>query len=687
VVTRYESNAVTEAAWISAQLASLHAEEGIPWRAMAILVRKNKDLPILHDALKVEGIPVEVANIGGLLAVAEVADVYAWLRLLGHPEDSPALLRILMGSRYRMGMADLRPLTDWASGDSVDEEHGRLPARSLLEAIDHLDPTNESAADLFDQFRREYRELLAAAQGVSLVELCRRILDRTGAWHDVEAMDDAGRLSARLNLHRFLDLTEDWSPLEGRPSLEAFLGYLTSMQDEDAEDLDAARLSGEDAVGLLTVHRAKGLEWDVVVLPALYQDNFPTKPRVYPNPHRFAEVLPYELRLDQKSMPDLAPGVDHEHAKQILGERHLRQEWRLAYVGVTRARRILIATGAHWYGTPEPHKNPRVPSELFDLIDAYPGAEHAGRTLPPPRPELLRVELSSEHAPDPLFEHGWDDALRRTIESAEYPASRAEQLGLVEEFKHELAAMQDMLFALPIPSPSTGASRLETSVTGLVTYAGCPKRFYWSEIDRLPRRPSRAARRGVAIHRRIEMFNRGQPALDEVSPSLYDSPGEWTDGDDPFSVFRSSRFADLQPVLVEAPFELLIGPPLLVRGRIDAIYEPAAGHWEVVDFKSGRPSRDPTRMAQLEAYAVAVADSGLAPNRPDQISVTFAYLGDRLEEQTHLVDGPWEMAARRHLEDLVTGIADGMFEPTPSEACTGCDFLRFCEAGRARVGV
>jgi DNA helicase-2/ATP-dependent DNA helicase PcrA len=331
--------------------------------------------------------------------------------------------------------------------------------------------------------------------------------------------------------------------------------------------------------------------------------------------------------------------------------------------------------------------SPRAPSPLFELIDAYQGAEHAGRTLPPPRPELLRVELSGEQAPDPLFEDGWDGALRRTIEEAEYPASRAAQLGLADEFDEQVAAMQEMLFSLPSLPSSTGSVRSETSVTGLVTYAGCPKRFYWSEIDRLPRRPSHAARRGVAIHRRIEMFNRGQPALDEVSPGLYDSPGEWTDHGDPFSVFKSSRFADLRPVLVEAPFELLIGPPMLVRGRIDAVYEPSPGHWEVVDFKSGRSSRDPTRMAQLEAYAVAVADSGLAPHRPDQISVTFAYLGDQLAEQTHLVDGPWEASARRHLEELVTGIADANFDPTPSEACGGCDFLRFCEAGRNHLGV
>ena len=79
-------------------------------------------------------------------------------------------------------------------------------------------------------------------------------------------MLDGARLSVRLNLHRFLDLAEDWSPLEGRPSLAAFLDHLAIMAEGSTDELTPARLSGQNAVALLTVHRAKGLEWPVVIL-------------------------------------------------------------------------------------------------------------------------------------------------------------------------------------------------------------------------------------------------------------------------------------------------------------------------------------------------------------------------------------------------------------------------------------
>ena len=126
--------------------------------------------------------------------------------------------------------------------------------------------------------------MLAESQGASLVEVCRLVLDRTRAWQDVESLPINQRTTARLNLYRLLDLAEEWSPLKGRPSLSAFLDYLEAMEDEPAEELDSAHLSGEEAVTLVTVHRAKGLEWDVVAIPAVTDRSFPVTDRGFPGP-------------------------------------------------------------------------------------------------------------------------------------------------------------------------------------------------------------------------------------------------------------------------------------------------------------------------------------------------------------------------------------------------------------------
>jgi DNA helicase-2/ATP-dependent DNA helicase PcrA len=230
---------------------------------------------------------------------------------------------------------------------------------------------------------------------VSLVELCRNVLDRTDAWAEVEALDDAARISARLNLYRFLDLAEEWSPLEGAPSLAAFLDHLDLLADETSSgELDTARVSGADAVPLLTVHRAKGLEWDVVFLPALEHQVFPSRVIQFEDPVTVPSVLPYALRLDVADLPELPE--DGDERRDLLREAHDDQEWRTAYVAVTRARHSLYGSGAFWTGG----ANPRDPSRLFDIIDAV-AAPAPGRCVESGSPPPTGAAATQPRSPSP----------------------------------------------------------------------------------------------------------------------------------------------------------------------------------------------------------------------------------------------------------------------------------------------
>ncbi|HKX74360.1 MAG TPA: ATP-dependent DNA helicase [Acidimicrobiia bacterium] len=691
VAVSWHDSAVAEAEWIARQLDQLHAQHR--WNDMAVLFRKNKDMVLVHDALRAAGIPVEVANLGGLLSVPEVADLRAWLRILEDPSDEPALFRVLMGSRFRLGIADLHQLSLWVRQRdrqaAEDQDHETAPRHLLLEAVDRVEELAtlraEAQAALF-RFRHQYRQLLSAAQGVTLVELCRRVLDLTGAWPDLAAMGEAEGLSARLNLFRFLDLTEDWSPLEGRPSLQAFLDYLAVMESEASEELDTARLSGEDAVTLLTVHRAKGLEWEVVFLPACYQNNFPSKSSGFENPYLSGKYLPYELRIDR--VPPVTAEMSKKVADAVLREEHTRQEWRVAYVAVTRAKQRLLVSGAHWYGHPEPTSKPARSSALWDLVAAHSASrvESSPGTVPE-RPSLLRLEVAAS-GPDPVFEQGWDGALRAELSHPGWARAEAQGLGEEPAFATFHDELQQMLAGLPPERPPEADPVTVTSVTGLVTYATCPQAYLWSEVDRLPRRPNPAARRGTQIHRLIELHHRGQMAFDDLEPNLYDL----VSGDEAvappggaFEAFSASRFASRRPFLVEAPFELSLGP-LRVKGRIDAVYSHDQS-WEIVDFKSGRrpppdPVLDPARRTQLQAYALAARRGLLATSQPEELAVTFAYLGGGGEEVTETVNAPYLEQAQAHLQSLVDDIARGAFSPQPGAACGDCDFLHVCPAGQ-----
>jgi len=683
VAAAWFHSALDEARWIAAEAVGLH-DAGVAWRHIGILFRRHAGITVVRDALERAGVPVEVASLGGLLDVPEVADLHAWLRLIGRPDDSSGLMRVLLGAHYRLGLGDLAPLA--AAPARRLPGHPNDPAaagRGMLESLDRLEQTTGASPEALERltrFRAVHRRLLEAAQGLSLVDLCRRVLDETGVWPEVEALDDSARLSARLNLYRFLDLAEGWSPLEGAPSLDAFLDYLDLLaEDGAAEELDTAQVSGEDAVTLLTVHRAKGLEWPVVVLPNLAEGIFPGGPHTLEDPLTRPEFLPYEMRLDRDYLPALPEDADER--RELVRLRHQDQEWRTAYVAVTRAKHRLVLTGAYWYT----EKKPKEPSPLFHLAAQSDGVERLiAADTPGEPPPALRFDPADADSPDPLFPLGRRAALRRAVVEPGYPGRFAADLGFAPAFEAARDRLMVVLEGLPLP-PATAAAPapFRTTVTSLVTFASCPLRFHWSAVDRLPRRPSPARRRGIEVHRRIELHHRGNLPPDEVTEGLYDLPGdEAAHGPDPFAVFLASRFAAFTPLLVEAPFELQIDGSLLA-GRIDAVYVPEPGVWEVVDFKSGVRRPDPALRVQLEAYAVALGEAGF-PGAPPAARVTFAYLGGgRLEEATEETGDVWRRAARARLGALLAAASAGERSPAPSESCRGCDFARFCEAGTA----
>lgn len=685
VITHWAGDAVAEADWIARKFEALH-QEGTPWSEMAVLFRKNRDFAIVVDSMARHDIPVEVANLGGLLSVPEVADLRAWLTVVERPEHSPSLVQVLFGSRYRLGFADIAPLTTWLGGmrsEHIDADS--VPGLSVLEAIeqvDHIDGLRPEARAGLEHFIGIYRDILTESQGASLVEVCRLVLDRTRAWQDVESLPPNQRMTARLNLYRLLDLAEEWSPLKGRPSLGAFLDYLEAMEDEPAEELDSAHLSGEEAVTLVTVHRAKGLEWDVVAIPAVTERNFPVKGGPFPDPVRFPQFLPPELRIDQ-ALTDMP--IDEKDRMDFFRNQNDLGEWRVAYVAATRARRTLIMTGSYWYGLPEPTVNAKTPSELFDLVEQHPVSRNEGHVDEPPRPPLLRFAPTGA-SPDPLFEDGWDGAIRRA--AADERALRATALAhdVAGPFEQRVETITRTLFDLDAAGSIEIAPEKTrvVSVTGLVTYAQCPKRFFWSEIDPLPRRRNPAAIAGTDLHRRIELHQRGQIPFDDFEPGLYDAMDE-AEGSGGFKAFLDSRFSSQPAALIEAPFTLRTESGYEVRGRIDAIYEQD-GNWEIVDFKSGRRRDEPARLVQLKAYALAADRFDFGIDQPREIDVSFAYLGGGLDVHTVRADQAWREAAALEVESLTAGIEGEGFEPVPGPWCTHCDFLRFCPEGRREVG-
>ena len=683
------------------------------WREIGVLTRDNAHAADVYDALTQADIPVEIVGINGLLRLPEVAEVVATLQLLHDLTANASLLTLLAGPRWAIGARDLAllgqrakylakvPGTDARENDLTVEEQlaavseGTDPTDlvSLSDAIDDPGPAAYSAEarERFDLLSAELRHLRGFV-GEPLLDLIRRIIDVTGIELELAASGNRTAESRRENLDTFVKAVAEFQSLDGQVSLPALLAYLQA-EDELGNGLDAATPSVADSVKLLTVHRAKGLEWDVVFLPGVCHTKFPnTQGRT--QWLKGPAVLPSALRGDADDLPQVA---DYTEAavtafpKQVKAHDEIEQ-LRLGYVAFTRARHTMVLSGhwwkpgrktamgpssylldavtsiRQWQAAPAPWC--RAPEDdavnpVLENTTAYPwpvepnGEETARRMQAASLVRSAIVELGS-HLPSDSTSAPTPAAVeaRPTLFDAERERPVGTELSavdaaLVAEWVDELErllqeARESRADAIEVPLPSS------LSATSMARLRDDPEKLAADLARPMPRKPSPAARFGTRFHAWVEnRFGQQQlVGLDEVPGRADAEIDDDTDLQNLIEKFNVGPFADRTPFAIEPPFALLLGGQV-IRGRIDAVYETGHG-FLVVDWKTNRQqTADPL---QLAIYRVAWAELQGVPVESVEAAFYYVRTGD-LVEHTDLPD-------RAVLEQLVTA-------PAPAERPSG----------------
>ncbi|MET7760573.1 UvrD-helicase domain-containing protein [Streptomyces sp. NPDC005393] len=385
-----------ELTWLADSIAHL-VRTGTPPGEIAVLCRTAGDFAQIQGALVERDIPVEVVGLSGLLHLPEIADLVAVCEVLQDPGANAALVRLLTGPRWRIGPRDLallgrraRALVSYGGpGDAEDD-----PDRRLAEAVEGVDPSEViSLADALDTFlesgggpddglpfsaeaRVRFARLAAELRDLRrsladpLMDVLHRVLAATGLEVELSASPHALAARRRETLGNFLDVAAAFAgrqgaPVEGEATLLGFIGFLrTAAQYE--KGLDNSLPGGENTVKVLTAHKSKGLEWDVVAVPGLVAKQFPSE-QARESWTASARVLPHELRGDAETLPDVMDWDSKGIAafKDAMKEHQRTEELRLGYVTFTRPRSLLLGSG-HWWGPAQ--KRPRGPSAFLDAL-------------------------------------------------------------------------------------------------------------------------------------------------------------------------------------------------------------------------------------------------------------------------------------------------------------------------------
>lgn len=691
----------------------------------AVLLRRRSDMAATAAALRAAGLPVEVVGLGGLLGEPEIADLVATLRVLVDPAAGAALIRLLTGARWRVGIADLDVLAARARELVELGQSSRTPAGpvgqdavrravsgalsgedidgwSLIDAVADLGSPAAYSPEGHRRLTRFAGQLqrLRARMGQPLPDLMADLERATGLDIEVQLASTAGR----AHLDAFADVVSEVAATGAGPA--ELLDYLDTAAEREDGLTPGEVPSATGRVQVLTVHAAKGLEWEIVAVPHLSNGVFPiTRGSTWLGD---AGQLPPQIRGDRDELPqlNLPVGGDQKDVVDALA-RHstdfaalrLTEERRLLYVALTRAEQVLLFSGHHWGATTSKPAGPSAfltdcaavvgewaePDEWAPAPDAEDSnpltavPRTASWPLDPLEPRRAEVRAGADRVLAAIAELNTDaDSVHREPDAAVVPDSAAVS---VEGAKPGPAAVSDTdAAALPDDDPFGWAADVTTllqernsadrtvidvdlpgtmSVSALVELADDPVQLARRLRRPVPLEPAREQRRGRAFHEWLERFFRGEALMD-----VRDLPGagDLAVGiDEQFDELRekflASAWAHRVPSEIEVPFATRIAG-IGVRGRIDAVFTDPDGGLTVVDWKTGRPppqQRRATLAVQLACYRLAMAElSGLGLS---QVRAAFHYV------PTGTTLAPADLLDAAGIAALIAAATDSVAEP------------------------
>ena len=629
---------------------------------IVLLFAAGTDAEWYEQELRREGLPTYRATGKGYFGQQQVVDMLMYLRLLQNRYDDEALLAVLASPFVGV------------SNDALALIRRVASRRPLFSGIEHTLPPGLAERDerLLRAFRQRYDRLVAAMPRLSLERLCEQLV----AEHDYDlavlAQWDGRRRYA--NMRKLARLARSYEELRG-PDVEGFVRFVAEQEAVGAHQLEAvAEEEGADAVRLLTIHAAKGLEFKVVIVADAGRD------RVAPSPDEIL-ALPdgrFGFRVADPGTAKRRGAFDYDEVKEARAEAEQAERLRLYYVAMTRARERLIVSGSVDFG-----KASEVSTPIAWVLERLEADEELAAAGDAP------IELARGDARLLVRVDRYREGKIEIVEEAEPSPGQLALFSGIEEVG-EAPPSAPLLPELPAVAAPPLLRVRRLSFTALSMFEQCGYK-YWArygiglaERD-VPRGEGgmSGVEVGSRVHELLEHIDLASPVVPEIEDdrvrahvtAYVDSP-------------LARRLGSLPGVTKERHFTFE-HDGVLVHGFLDVL-QLADGKALVVDYKTnliGESSPEEIVEAdyrlQRLVYALACFRAGA-----EEVEVVYTFLerpNEPVEARFTLAELP---ALEAELSAAIARLQAGVFRPTPSEfACAGCPALdRVCAGPRLRGG-
>lgn len=617
---------------VAETVADLGGKARVEWKDIAILVRANDQAEQFMHALELRGIPYQFMASKGLFRRPEVLDLVAYLKLLDNYHESPALYRLL-------GL----PALGIKAEDVVElNAHARRKGISLYQALlQHRAVPNLSGGSRkgIDALLHLVTSGATFARTHKVTEVLYEFLRKSGTLAELGKRAASHVLERVAIIKRFLDDVAEFEQRHAGTTVQDFLRYHElRLESGDAGSLSGTSEPDVDAVRIMTVHGAKGLEFSHVFIVQLVDRRFPTTERKDP------------IDVPEPLIREIIPE----------GDVHLQEERRLLYVAMTRAKRGLYLSAAEDYGGTRVKKPSRFLYEL-GFVQEKAEKEPAGlaRLERPVRPSTVSPDLR-------YLGSKYSFSALRSYEKCPWQFRYAYVLKVpvggnpLLSFGGSMHAALQRFFELVIERTASKQHAL------FAASGGSP------QPDTAP----------VTRDEFLRIFD--ECFIDE----WYENEGQREEfrsrGKAALTRFYDTHAGALPTVIgLEQGFNLKLDR-FTVSGtidRIDLLGKDAASKQDlirIVDYKSGRSRERIERedRYQLYIYALAAQDPNILNAKVQKVSFHFLEDGEEVDVP---ITGKELKDTESWMRSVVEKIETGSFEPTPGVVCRYCDFRDICE--------
>ncbi len=627
-------NGDAEAQWVAKKIQELIKTKKYKFRDFAILVRANSHSELFVNTLLRQGVPYQFLGPGTLFKQSEVRDLIAYLKVITNLDDSVALYRLLSLDIFDIDPQDIILLISFSKKTALtlfqaiqiylSFFYQELYANGNMVYKKYLPLLSENSREKLHEFILMIKRHLIRLKKDTAPELLYYFLEDSGLLKkalDVGTETDEKRI---LNITKFLNLLKHLHDTDNQFDVFKAVEYIKMSQDLGESPLSVdTDVALTNAVNILTVHSAKGLEFPVVFLPNLVSGRFPTYMR--------REQIPIPEELIKEELPQ--------------GDYHLEEERRLFYVGVTRAMDRTYLSASKYYG------DGRRQRKISPFV-----TETVGKKIIE-KQDSLRSTSQNQLS---IFDF-------KKIEATESkPLLKLSQFSYSQLEIYEVCPLQyKFQYVLKIPTPPAKAASFGSSIHMVLQkfYEGFINDRSWGKKEILELLethwdPGGYESKSAENHAKMQ----AKEMLTKYLETIHES--------------------DVVIKNLEKLFKIKVDDKTYLTGKIDRVDEKTGGIIEIIDYKTGRRPEDRIlqKSLQLSIYALAATNKGLYDKPLSHVELTFYYL-QTMEKVTLKRTEKDLDDVKTRINASVANMRAGKFAPRVGLHCKYCAFLMICEAG------